>query len=142
MRGGLSAGVKSATDQFSASELEEALDLATSFHVLTDEEAAAARARVAAGESSFDREITALESSLEGVLGLKASGAKAQRQRKSHDHGSGSGLHSSKSTRNNRADRASGGAGGGGGSQEGGRGGGGAPAHHRLLWRVTGRHSC
>ena len=78
MRGGLSAGVKSATDQFSASELEEALDLATSFHVLTDEEAAAARARVAAGESSFDREITALESSLEGVLGLKASGAKAQ----------------------------------------------------------------
>ena len=85
VRGGLSAGVKSATDQFSASELEEALDLATSFHVLTDEEAAAARARVAAGESSFDREITALESSLEGVLGLKASGAKSQRQRKSHD---------------------------------------------------------
>ena len=37
VRGGLSAGVKSATDQFSASELEEALDLATSFHVLTDE---------------------------------------------------------------------------------------------------------
>ena len=37
MRGGLSAGVKSATDQFSASELEETLDLATSFHVLTDE---------------------------------------------------------------------------------------------------------
>ena len=89
----------------SASELEEALDLATSFHVLTDEEAAAARARVAAGESSFDREITALESSLEGVLGLKASGAKAQRQRKSHDDCWGSGLHSSKSASNDRVGR-------------------------------------
>jgi hypothetical protein len=81
VNGALSAGVQSATDQFSANELEEMLQVAIQFHILSAEDAQAVRARVAAGESSFDQEIGVLEPSVEEVLQLQSRLAKAARQR-------------------------------------------------------------
>jgi len=82
LQGALSAGAQSATDQFSAKELEDMLQLAMQFHVLTSEDAVAIRARVAAGQSNFDKEIGALEPSLDEVLKLQTRLAKEARQRK------------------------------------------------------------
>jgi hypothetical protein len=63
--------VKSATDQFGATELEEALGLAVALHYETPASADAVRAAILAGEQTHDSAIEALEAKMGEALALK-----------------------------------------------------------------------